>query len=89
MTPPFMFPPTAKVWLLVLRVHTAYTYNCIATVLSLRFDMDISAEGAREVYEYYEASGDRTYTMVVWSDREEIMIRHVTKEAEIRLKGYT
>lgn len=55
-------------------------------MLSRRFEMDITAEGAEAMYEYYRVSGDRTYTMVVWSKREEKMIGQVIKEAESGLK---
>lgn len=38
------------------------------------------------MYEYYRVSGDRAYSMVVWSKREEKMIGQVIKEAESGLK---
>lgn len=48
--------------------------------------MKISAEAAKETYEYYSESGDRTYKMVAWSKREEQKIEQVIKEAERGLK---
>ena len=86
MPPPFALFPTAKLWLLVLHLHTAHPWPRIATILSRKFATDISAAGAQAMYEYYEVSGDREFAMVLWSRREDRMIGRVVLEAESGLK---
>ncbi|KAL8896316.1 MAG: hypothetical protein Q9192_003161 [Flavoplaca navasiana] len=86
MPPPFTLPPTAKLWLLVLHLHTSHPWPRIATILSRKFATHISAEGAQAMYEYYEISGDREFAMVLWSRKEDRMIGRVVMEAESGLK---
>ncbi|KAL8999610.1 MAG: hypothetical protein Q9169_001570 [Polycauliona sp. 2 TL-2023] len=76
---PLCLPPTARLWLTVLRRHTSHPYTRIATILSRKFKLNLSAEEA-------EAAGDKAYTMVVWSKKEDKMVGEVIMEAESWLR---
>ncbi|KAI4120655.1 MAG: hypothetical protein LQ338_006856 [Usnochroma carphineum] len=80
------WPSQTKTWLLTLYLHTPYTPSEIAAILSLKFDIDVSADEAKAKYEYWSVSRDRDFTMIACSDQKERAVQNVVVEAGMGLE---